>query len=505
MESHYADLFRITFMLNCFLFFSFAGVNSAPVTLNIIDVMKNDSKLCPTSKFLYESEIIKLCASVTYPTAPWNYNPDNLTNFLCLGVYDTAYKICQYSSQLPIPLNNTATFDLYLKKYVPNENEPQEEFCSRLQGLTSLYNNTEINQFWKPLVKNLNIPHTCFRICFDFHDKFRPLCAVLAWIKSIDDDMVKRANKVETKHNLVATDKTHISQSKEEIVDIKITPIESKKIETKESKKQDEKQITLDSNKNNNDVKGSNLNIPGNAPLADGEKLDDEKTKSDTGQANNIQKKVNSSLETQAHKGNKESSIVTEFDTNAELANPMKGISPNGDSQIPSRNVNNKVINEENAEKSKEQDIDSIKPSTISENTQEHYDAGNPDDNMENDGLDDVDETIQHPDTGNQNEHIQEASEQKNNNARITEYSNMRTEDDSHFFTYFTVITLACLAGYIGYHNKQKILAIVLEGRRSRNNRGRRRPSTASYRKLDCTLEEAVTSQCNANVTHVIY
>lgn len=50
-----------------------------------------------------------------------------------------------------------------------------------------------------------------------------------------------------------------------------------------------------------------------------------------------------------------------------------------------------------------------------------------------------------------------------------------------------------------------QILAIVLEGRRSRNNRGRRRPSTASYRKLDCTLEEAVTSQCNANVTNVIY
>lgn len=50
-----------------------------------------------------------------------------------------------------------------------------------------------------------------------------------------------------------------------------------------------------------------------------------------------------------------------------------------------------------------------------------------------------------------------------------------------------------------------QILAIVLEGRRARNSRGRRRPSTANYRKLDCTLEEAVTSQCNANVTHVIY
>lgn len=63
---------------------------------------------------------------------------------------------------------------------------------------------------------------------------------------------------------------------------------------------------------------------------------------------------------------------------------------------------------------------------------------------------------------GNQNENVQEVHEQKNNNARLTEYSNMRTEDDSHFFTYLTVITLTCLAGYIGYHNKQKVSLICI-------------------------------------------
>lgn len=62
---------------------------------------------------------------------------------------------------------------------------------------------------------------------------------------------------------------------------------------------------------------------------------------------------------------------------------------------------------------------------------------------------------------GNQNENIQEVFEPKNNNARLTEYSNMRTEDDSHFFIYFVII-LACLAGYIGYHNKQKVSLIYL-------------------------------------------
>lgn len=33
----------------------------------------------------------------------------------------------------------------------------------------------------------------------------------------------------------------------------------------------------------------------------------------------------------------------------------------------------------------------------------------------------------------------------------------LREDDDSHFFGYFTVIGVICLAGYVGYHNKQKV------------------------------------------------
>ncbi|KYN28216.1 Trans-Golgi network integral membrane protein 2 [Trachymyrmex cornetzi] len=471
--------------------------------------MKNDLKICPTSKFLYDSKYIKPCASIEYPTASWVYNSKNLNSSLCLGVYDTAYKICQYSSQLQIPFNNTAAFDSHVEKYVLNKKK-QEDVCTSLQGFTLLYD--KIESFWGPLVESLNIPHKCGNICFDLQDNFQPLCAVLAWIKSIDDKM-KSVKEAETKHDLVASDKPHVSQSKDEVIgDIKTTPVESKKTETKEFKEQDRKQI-LDSN---NSVKKGNANVP-DVPLID-VKSNGEKTKFATEKENtqnNNQKKINNTSETQARKStsaifkeNKEYNIDTELDTNAEVPKPIKNIPPNSNSQAPliNKDINNinKNVKENEQKSNKEQNVDELKPSTLSENTQDHYDAANPEENMEND-IDDVDDTIQHPDTGNQNENAQEVIEQKNNNGRLPEYSTMRTEDDSHFFTYFTVITLACLAGYIGYHNKQKIFAIVLEGRRSRSNRGRRRPSTASYRKLDCTLEEAVTSQCNANVTHVIY
>lgn len=76
--------------------------------------------------------------------------------------------------------------------------------------------------------------------------------------------------------------------------------------------------------------------------------------------------------------------------------------------------------------------------------------------------------------------------------------------EDSHFFAYFMTMIILCILGYLIFHNKQKILALALEGRARKGNR--RRPSTSGYRKLDSNLEEAVTSNCaGASVTHVIY
>jgi len=380
MENRYTDLFRFIFMLNYFvLLLFFTGVTSAPVTStpSIIDIMKNDSKLCPTSKFLYDSEYIKPCASTVYPTTLWDHNPKTLNNFLCLGINDTAYKICQYSSQL---LNNTALFDSYVKKYVPTQGDKtQEDFCKSLQGFTSLH---KTDLFWEQLVQNLNSPK-CKKICFDFDDKFQSLCAVFAWIKSIDD--MKSAKRIETKHELVVTgNKSHISQSKDGIT----TTIESKKIETKESKEQNGNQVT-DSN-NNNNVKEGSSNASGNAQVADS--IFDEKIKGRTEKTNNMQKNINNTSETQAHKSENKENIATEVGTNAEVAKSVKDNPPNSNLQTSTinkdtNNINKKIINEGNSEKSKkEQDFNTdLKLSTLSENTQDHYDAENPEQNLEND------------------------------------------------------------------------------------------------------------------------
>ncbi|XP_066251092.1 putative mediator of RNA polymerase II transcription subunit 26 [Euwallacea similis] len=79
-------------------------------------------------------------------------------------------------------------------------------------------------------------------------------------------------------------------------------------------------------------------------------------------------------------------------------------------------------------------------------------------------------------------------------------------DGDSYFFSYFTVLMCLVIVGYVGYHNRQKVLALLLEGKRGkRNGRNARRPNSANYHKLDSNLEEAMSSSCTKNASNVIY
>lgn len=78
---------------------------------------------------------------------------------------------------------------------------------------------------------------------------------------------------------------------------------------------------------------------------------------------------------------------------------------------------------------------------------------------------------------------------------------------DSNFFAYFMFLMFVCVVCYVGYHNKSKVMALLLEGRRTsggRNGIGRRK-HTAAYRKLDTNLEEAISSNSSGRTTQIIY
>lgn len=85
-------------------------------------------------------------------------------------------------------------------------------------------------------------------------------------------------------------------------------------------------------------------------------------------------------------------------------------------------------------------------------------------------------------------------------------------QEDSNFFSYFMFVMFACIVCYVVYHNKSKLVALLVEGRRSNSGRGGfskgGRKHTAAYRKLDSNLEEAITSNASASsrsTSQIIY
>uniref|UniRef100_A0A182N9T2 Uncharacterized protein n=1 Tax=Anopheles dirus TaxID=7168 RepID=A0A182N9T2_9DIPT len=67
-------------------------------------------------------------------------------------------------------------------------------------------------------------------------------------------------------------------------------------------------------------------------------------------------------------------------------------------------------------------------------------------------------------------------------------------QKDSNFFSYFLFAMFSCAVLYVAYHNKSKLLALVVEGRRTSSGRGgfsKGRKHTAAYRPAVGVVEEA--------------
>lgn len=82
-------------------------------------------------------------------------------------------------------------------------------------------------------------------------------------------------------------------------------------------------------------------------------------------------------------------------------------------------------------------------------------------------------------------------------------------DTDSNFFSYLMLLMFMTIIFYVLYHNKTKVLALVIEGRRGHSgysrNGSRRKHHSAEYRKLDSNLEEAIQSNDQVLTTQIIY
>lgn len=149
--------------------------------------------------------------------------------------------------------------------------------------------------------------------------------------------------------------------------------------------------------------------------------------------------------------------------------------SPNLDQKPSSDDQNSGILHDENA------DVVPVPP----ENTNDENNEPNEDHAGHADGNSNDDSQFQHTQSKDTDQKP-EVGEQH----RI-DVDPFENAGDSNFFTYFIFISAICVCFYIAMYNKKKILALMIEGRRSSV---KRRPNSAAYSKLDCTLEEAMAS-----------
>lgn len=475
MASRVARLFCTSVLL-----FHCTEVLCAPATQSVTQFMKQDLANCTLPTFLYDTGFMKECSSVNLPRNDLSMTYGNMNVFLCMGAYDAFYNLCQYSKQWQSPFNSTAMFDAYVKKLQPGKEKGyKEEFCKNMKNVTAVSEKT------KPLVNQLTkfLNTKCTSLCFELDENFNPLCALIAGMKEITKTVKSGlAAKNNPGQQLEQNVKDVIAE--DIVVEVPIGAEKEKSVEEKQPAMKSENKEDTDSAKQHKDLTTSVANPSNITSVKNDNVANTNKPAEHTPKVQDTHvSKVKSDPAPDAEKA-KEAAIADYTDRKHDESQV----------DVPENMDNTEIGKTETDSKASNEDA---KTSTISEHTQ---DTEFTHDQEYNRGPYDPDSDVEQPDGNDQN--MPEPSEQRE---VIPQYHSIRPEEESHFFTYFMVVSLVCIAGYIGYHNKQKVLAIVLEGRRSRNNRGRRRPSTASYRKLDCTLEEAVTSQCNANVTHVIY
>lgn len=417
---------------------------------SVFKTIQEDKDLCPSSADILKSKYLNKCNNVTYPVnMNVNWTSSNKDMFLCMAIYDRSFQICLTGTKLKLGsskesiLTNKTLFDNEMNKTITelkNISIANDHALSICKS-SMLYSPDRIHyNKTKLFVKKLENATACVLSCFD-SSTLSSLCIAI------------------------------------DIIDKKIIEMNKELVNVPE---------TRSTNYDNVDQQNNNDQMPLLSSLEDPQTGDDYKLQEDKKDKKN-------------NNNNPSASMVVNDTTGKSQKIKNNSTSQKAEPSMKSNETSIKA-------QSPIQDKPTLEVNTISDFIQ---DTGNNDSNPDviqpENNADDI---LEHSDFDNEPvvgaEETQNKQKPSSQKESLLIPSKVPVEDDSNFFGYLTVIGILCIGGCVVYHHKQKILAIILEGRRSRGGRGRRRHS-ANYRKLDCTLEEAVNSQCDSNTTNVIY
>ncbi|XP_043279553.1 trans-Golgi network integral membrane protein 2-like isoform X2 [Venturia canescens] len=479
-----------------YVFFPILKIDASPITKNvsILDEIKNDTEICETRSVFYDSRYVKSCHDYNFSAnVKEELSNENAKKFLCLGFYQRTFQICYLNSLLKQANNtdvpeNSKVFDTRVENSIPKSST----FCTNWKHPNmTMYK--KVKDYVEQLEKTLSNPDHCERMCLTYTDEIEPLCLLLASMDEISNKLLIKKKQLEIKQKASNSENANAKNPQAVVPEPPNKAVHKENPESKTVKgsKTETVQISetvpqeLAANKKSGVKQQTNPTLDKKLPEPETKKPEaaepaDIKTDIVQGPKESSAVKPNVNKPTQAI--SKPVVMDKQKDKPTSSKDPLDNRPQTSENEAPAHDNGQEDFDKNASIEQEDENTD-----VISQHTQD----------------DDITESpIEATHEEDANENSVQPQEKYSYGPRLP---GIQDDDDSHFFGYFTVIGVICIAGYVGYHNKQKIFAMVLEGRRSRGGRGRRRPSTANYRKLDCTLEEAVTSQCNSNVTHVIY
>ncbi|XP_058458940.1 trans-Golgi network integral membrane protein TGN38-like isoform X1 [Malaya genurostris] len=398
--------------------------------------------------------------------------------------------------------DHNVTLEL-VKEVLEKKDFTNENFCKNLSMTLEVFGDTnhptsQQRNIWEPL----NRPDICIKTCFylkNYEMILKPICRVLLWefhqLQSTDptrtNDSVTVPNSVvEHGENSTLTNSNSNPDNKTKSVPSSDPSGSAKPVEI-------EKIISAELVPKNLSAPKQSTSIP---VKSDQENLDEKK------KLNDANLPVNAGVQKKDPLGGANSIPKESVDppsreyAGADQENLVDEIEKFNESNIQGINGSQK--------KDLFQDVLSPGDTNGDENT--IYDS-------EESLREQADDTIEEP---NKEEPIpvQQHSKQEPDGNVLAEVQKEELRDDpffeetdSNFFSYFLFVMFACIVCYVAYHNKAKLFALVLEGRRNNSGRGgfsKGRKHTAAYRKLDSNLEEAITSSATGNsrsTSQIIY
>ncbi|XP_022904777.2 trans-Golgi network integral membrane protein TGN38-like [Onthophagus taurus] len=488
-------------IISAFLLNLVAYAATAPASTNstLLDILNNSDQYaeykCPflRSTFLDGAQypFLKEC--------PANMKPKSNNEIMCTIFYNNFLKLCVNSSIAIKSLINESTIQAsYDINIACNNLKAVEPFRSSYKDVFD-----RINTY---------MAINCHGICMDFlSGEVSKICALSGLMSNVIKQNMMNVDKVEQNAAKIKS-KNETAKLTPEVKDNNKDAVQGKSENVGKDAGDVKSDVTqsVNNQKTQNEQKPTGNQSQKKPQLNDAPKPNKVQTNpEETVVASNVAPNADLAASKEDQKKPKqESNVEISPDPVKELKKPKDNvvIKPKQDQEkndavdIPNENVAKKDQQKANLQ----QENDDLETNFEEKpEDQDRIEMMNDDDQLDDDDIQPANsEDLKKPEKKSSKPKPKEVNEDVN----MPVNSDQIEEEDSFFFVYFMMVCAVFILGYIGYHNKQKVLALVIEGRRGRRNSRRSgRPNSANYHKLDSNLEEAVTSSVHKNTTNIIY